>query len=69
MEQLDPDNTKKINEKNFIQNIFANYDREELNYLLKYDLIPNDVLRELNMQPSLPGSQLNMRNTSVIIQI
>lgn len=65
MEQLDPNNTNKIDEKSFIGNIFANYEREELDFYLKYNLIPDDLLNELKMQPSQSGSQLNMRNTNV----
>lgn len=69
MEQLDPNDTNNIDEKNFVGNIFANYNREELSYYLKYDLIPDDLLNELRMQPSQHGSQLNMRNTNVSFNV
>lgn len=65
MRQLDTKNTGRINETQFISNIVRNYSDVELSKILKYDLIPNEVLDEANMQPSLAGSQMNMRNERV----
>ncbi|CAF0728665.1 unnamed protein product [Brachionus calyciflorus] len=62
MNDLDPKKTGKISEKQFVNNILSNYDESQLNSLLKFELIPDEALREANMQPSLAGSQLNMRN-------
>lgn len=66
MDDLDPENKGKINETNFVNNILNIYDNEDqLRDLLRFDLIPDEALREAHMEPSLPGSQLNMRKTSV----
>lgn len=69
MAQLDSKNTGYINEAQFVKNIKRIYSENQLRQFLRVDLIPNEVLDEANMQPSLAGSRINMRNDRVIIYI
>ena len=69
MAQLDSKNTGYINEAQFAKNIKRIYSENQLRQFLRVDLIPNEVLDEANMQPSLAGSRINMRNDRVIIYI
>ena len=69
MAQLDSKNTGYINEAQFVKNIKRIYSENQLRQCLRVDLIPNEVLDEANMQPSLAGSRINMRNDRVIIYI
>lgn len=69
MAQLDSKNTGYINEAQFVKNIKRMYSENQLRQFLRVDLIPNEVLDEANMQPSLAGSRINMRNDRVIIYI
>ena len=65
MSQLDKNNTGFINENQFVANIKREFRPTELKELLNFDLIPVEVLDEVNMQPSLAGSRINLRNDSV----
>lgn len=65
MKQLDTKKTGSINETQFVTNIIRNYSDNQISEMLKFDLIPNEVLDDANMQPSLSGSQMNMRNDRV----
>jgi hypothetical protein len=69
MSQLDKQNTGYVNEKNFITNIYASCSDYQLKQLLRFELIPNEVLDEANMQASLAGSMINMRNDKVKSQM
>ncbi len=63
--QLDINNTGRINENQFLNSIRRNYSINELNRFLKFDIIPNEVLDEANMQPSVHGSVMSVRSNRV----
>jgi hypothetical protein len=65
MSQLDKNNTGFINENQFVANVKREFRPTELKELLNFDLIPVEVLDEVNMQPSLAGSRINLRNDNV----
>jgi len=67
MSQLDKNNTGFINENQFVANVKREFRPTELKELLNFDLIPVEVLDEVNMQPSLAGSRINLRNDNVSI--
>ena len=45
MSQLDPKNTGKVNENQFVKNIKKNYKPDELQEYLSFTLIPDEILR------------------------
>ena len=63
--QLDINNTGRINENQFLNSIRRNYSINELNMFLKFDIIPNEVLDEANMQQSVNGSVMSVRSNRV----
>jgi hypothetical protein len=65
MSQLDRNNTGKVTENQFVNSIKKEFKVSELRDLLNFDLIPVEVLDEVNMQPSLAGSRVNLRNDKV----
>ena len=67
MSQLDRNNTGRINENQFVNSIKREFKVSELRDLLNFDLIPAEVLDEVNMQPSLAGSRVNLRSDKVNI--
>lgn len=62
MKQLDTKRTGHINETQFVTNILRHYPDDQIKNLLDIDIIPPEVLNETNMQASVAGSKLNMRN-------
>lgn len=66
MKQLDTKKTGRINETQFVTNVLRLYPEEQVKKMLDINIIPQDVLNETNMQPSMAGSQLNMRNDNKI---
>lgn len=62
MKQLDTKRTGHINETQFATNILRNYPEEHIKSLLDIEIIPSELLNDSNMQPSVAGSRLNMRN-------
>jgi hypothetical protein len=57
---LDINNTGRVSENQFLNSIRRNYSINELNRFLKFDIIPNEVLDEANMQPSVYGSVVSV---------
>jgi len=67
MSHLDLNNTGRITENQFVGAIRRKYSDKSLNDMLRFDLIPLEVLDEANMQPSLSGSMVNLNNDKVYI--
>ena len=65
MSHLDLNNTGRITENQFVGAIRRKYSDKSLNDMLRFDLIPLEVLDEANMQPSLSGSMVNLNNDRV----
>jgi hypothetical protein len=66
---LDINNTGRVSENQFLNSIRRNYSINELNRFLKFDIIPNEVLDEANMQPSVYGSVMSVRSNRVGYEI
>lgn len=62
MSQLDPDRTGKILEMQFVTNTLKNYDEYELSEILIIDLIPNEALEQLNIEPKLSSDKNTSNN-------
>ncbi len=65
MSHLDLNKTGRITENQFVSAIRRKYSDKILNDMLRFDLIPLEVLDEANMQPSLSGSMVNLNNDRV----
>lgn len=65
MTQMDDRKTGRINESQFVYNIKRIASPNQLKEFLSFNIIPGELLEEVNMQPSLNGSMLSVRNTRV----
>lgn len=55
LNQLDPRNTGKITERAFLSNTRRLYTEKQLRPMLRFELIPYEIVNEVNMQPSVAG--------------
>lgn len=68
MKQFDTKRTGHINETQFVTNALRQHSEEQIKDMLHIDIIPAELLNETNMQPSVAGSHLNMRNDKKVDQ-
>lgn len=62
MYQMDERKTGKISENAFIYNVKRLIPPRQLESYLKFDIIPPEIMESVNMEPSISGSMISMRN-------
>ncbi len=62
---MDERKTGRVNENQFVYNAKRIASPSQLKELLNFDLIPPVLLDEVNMQPSVGGSLISVRNSRV----
>lgn len=64
MKQLDNIGAGRVDEEMFVNNVRRHYSINELRSYLKIEIIPSDILEDVNYQPSMAGSQSSLRNNN-----
>lgn len=66
MKQLDTKRTGHVNETQFVTNVLRHYPEDQLKKILSIELIPPELLDQVNMNPSVAGSHLNMKKDTMM---
>ncbi|CAF3415163.1 unnamed protein product [Rotaria sp. Silwood1] len=65
MQQLGVNERSKLNMQQFVDAVQRSIPSNELEEILKFDIIPTHLLDEASALPSLPGSSTNIHNINV----